>query len=114
MAKTAAASAQCPMEIGLNILSGKWRLRILWQLTQGAVRFNELQRQLGAITAKTLAQQLQELERLGMIRRTVYPATPPQVEYALTAAGDSIRPVLKALCDWGKLYQTGMDASNLT
>ena len=93
------------MEIGLNVLSGKWKLKILWQISKGAVRFNELQRRLGEITTKTLTQQLRELEDQKIIQRTVYPENPPKVEYALTELGESISPVLKSLCDWGTNYQ---------
>jgi DNA-binding HxlR family transcriptional regulator len=105
MAKSLAITEQCPMEIGLNILSGKWKLKILWGISKGPVRFNELQRQLGKITTKTLTQQLKELEELGIILRTVYPDTPPRVTYSLTPLGQSIHPVLKSLCDWGTAYQ---------
>ena len=84
MAKSIAVTEQCPMEIGLNVLSGKWKLKILWQISKGAVRFNELQRRLGKITTKTLTQQLRELEVQKIIQRTVYPENPPKVEYALT------------------------------
>ncbi len=104
MAKSIAVTEQCPMEIGLNVLSGKWK--ILWQISKGAVRFNEeLQRRLGKITTKTLTQQLRELEDQKIIQRTVYPENPPKVEYALTELGESIYPVLKSLCDWGTNYQ---------
>jgi len=106
MAKTVAITDQCPMEIGLNILSGKWKLKILWQISKGAVRFNELQRRLGQITTKTLTQQLRELEEQKIIQRTVYPDNPPRVEYSLTELGESIQPVLKSLCDWGNNYQS--------
>ena len=53
MAKTQAVHDQCPIEVGLNILSGKWKLKILWHLSKGTIRFNELQRLLGGITTKT-------------------------------------------------------------
>ncbi len=109
MTKTTAAAAQCPMELGINILSGKWKLKILWQISKGAVRFHELQRRLGGITTKTLTQQLRELEVQRMIERTVYPDSPPRVEYALTELGGSIAPDLKALCDWGTYYRTARD-----
>ena len=97
MAKAVAITEQCPMEIGLN--------KILWQISKGAVRFNELQRRLEKITTKTLTQQLRELEEQKIIQRTVYPDNPPKVEYALTEIGKSIYPVLKSLCDWGTNYQ---------
>ena len=105
MAKTVALSQQCPMEVGLNISSGKWTLRILWLVSRGPIRFNQLQREVGAITTKTLTQQLRTLEEQGMLRRTVYPETPPRVEYTLTELGQTISPVLQALCAWGKQYQ---------
>ena len=66
------------------------------------VRFNELQRNLGNITTKTLTEQLRELEDKKIIKRTIYPEIPPRVEYSLTDIGSSIDPVLKTLCDWGK------------
>ena len=112
MAKAVAITEQCPMEIGLNILGGKWKLKILWQISKGAVRFNELQRRLGKITTKTLTQQLRELEDQKIVQRTVYPDNPPKVEYALTELGKSIYPVLKSLCDWGTNYQATVTPAN--
>ena len=105
MSKTEAVSNACPMELGINILSGKWKLRILRNLyIKKVVRFNELQRNLGNITTKTLTEQLRELEDKKMIKRTIYPEIPPKVEYSLTEIGSSIEPVLKTLCDWGNDY----------
>ena len=101
----------CPMDVGLNILSGKWTLRILWHLSKKTARFNELQRLLEGITTKTLAQQLKELEKQGIIRRTVFPEMPPRVEYSLSELGVTIQPVLKALCDWGTGYQNARTKS---
>lgn len=112
MAKTIAITEQCPMEIGLNILSGKWKLKILWQVSTEPVRFNELQRRLGKITTKTLTQQLRELENQQIVQRTVYPDNPPRVEYSLTELGESIEPVLKSLCAWGTNYQTAISESH--
>lgn len=113
MAKALSAAEQCPMEVGLNILSGRWKLKILWQLTGGSVRFNELQRRLGTITTKTLSRQLRELESQKIIRRTVHPDNPPKVEYALTKLGESIRPVLTSLCEWGKNYLTAAESNEI-
>ena len=98
------------MYVCLNIFSGKWSLRILWHLSKGPVRFNELQRLLGTITTKTLSQQLQQLEEQQIILRTVYPETPPKVEYSLTDVGKTIQPVLKKLCEWGISYQKAISA----
>ena len=106
MSKTLTASEMCPMDLGINILSGKWKLKILWNIQRkNIIRFNELQKLLGSITTKTLTNQLRELEEQKIIRRNVYPEVPPKVEYSLTELGESIIPVLKMLCEWGKEYQ---------
>jgi DNA-binding HxlR family transcriptional regulator len=106
MAKVTVIQDGCPMALGINILSGKWKLQIIWMISRKEIiRFNELQKSLGNITTKTLTQQLRELEEDKMIKRTVYPEVPPKVEYSLTDIGKTISPVLKSLCDWGELYQ---------
>lgn len=106
MAKAQAVDEQCPVEAGLNILSGKWTLKILWHLSKGTIRFNELQRRLGNITTKTLTQQLRELEEQGIITRKVFPEIPPKVEYSLSEMGATLKPVLAQLCDWGRTYRS--------
>ena len=105
MAKVQAVDEQCPVELGLNILSGKWKLKILWHLSKGTIRFNELQRLLGNITTKTLTEQLRELEEERIILRTVFPEVPPRVEYSLSEMGCTLKPILSELCEWGKTYQ---------
>lgn len=105
MAKSIALTDICPMELGINILSGKWKLQILWNIHNAkTIRFNELQRKLGQITTKTLTDQLRELEEQQIIKRTVYPVVPPKVEYSFTEIGQTLEPVLKSLCAWGKQY----------
>lgn len=106
MAKSQAVDEQCPVEVGLNILSGRWKLKILWHLSGGTLRFNELQRLLGCITTKTLTQQLRELEEQGIITRKVFPEIPPKVEYSLSELGATLKPILAQLCDWGKTYRS--------
>lgn len=108
MSKTIAVSDKCPMEIGINILSGKWKLKILWIISQGTVRFNELQRKLSGITTKTLTDQLRELEDQNIINRKIYGEVPPRVEYSLTNVGENIKPVLESLCEFGNLYKDKM------
>lgn len=105
MAKTQAVDGQCPIELGLNILSGKWKLKILWHLSKGTVRFNELQRLLGRITTKTLTEQLRELEGQGIVLRNVFPEVPARVEYSLSEIGNTLKPILSGLCEWGKTYR---------
>lgn len=105
MAKSKSLITECPMDVAINILSGKWKISILWHLTRGIIRFNQLQRLLQNITQKTLTLQLRELERDGMIYRKVYPEVPPKVEYGLTKLGESMKPILNSMCEWGKFYQ---------
>ncbi|WP_234118754.1 winged helix-turn-helix transcriptional regulator [Clostridium hydrogenum] len=95
----------CPMDITINILSGKWKLGILWNLSKNIIRFNELQRLLPGITQKTLTMQLKELEKYGIIYRKVYAEVPPRVEYGLTEIGESLKPILSHMCEWGKEYK---------
>lgn len=105
MAKSITPYGTCPMALGINVLSGKWKLQILWNIyNKKTIRFNELQRELGHITTKTLTEQLRELEEQKIIQRTVFPEVPPKVEYSFTELGETIEPVLKSLCDWGTQY----------
>lgn len=92
----------CPVETGLELLSGKWKPRILWKLHQQEVlRFGELKRQLPDITAKMLTQQLRDLERDGLVHRQVYPQVPPKVEYSLSEFGRTLKPILDMMAQWG-------------
>lgn len=110
MSKSMNIMPDCPMNVTINIFSGKWKIAILWHLSRGNIRFNELQRLLSNITQKTLTMQLRELERDGIIYREVYPESPPRVEYGLTKVGESIKPILSSMCEWGKNYQKLMNA----
>lgn len=93
------------MELGINVLSVKWKFQILWTIyTKKVVRFNELQSMLGKITTQTLTDQLKELESQKIIDRKAYPEIPPKVEYLLSSIGETIEPVLKSLCDWENNY----------
>ena len=81
----------CPVEATLGLIGGKYKALILWRLTDGTLRFSELQRIVTAATPKTLTTQLRELERDGLVARRVYAVVPPKVEYSLTERGRSIR-----------------------
>jgi DNA-binding HxlR family transcriptional regulator len=91
----------CPAEYTLQVIGGRWKVLILYQLFQGAQRFSELQRSVTGITQKMLTQQLREMERDGIVERTVYPQVPPRVEYRLSPRGQTLRPVVNAMCKWG-------------
>lgn len=92
------------MELTLAIIGGKWKVLILWYLSDKTMRFNELRRTLPRITQKMLTQQLRELEEYGLVNRLIYTQIPPKVEYSLTDAGKSILPVLENLRQWGLNY----------
>jgi DNA-binding HxlR family transcriptional regulator len=96
---------QCPAEMTLEIIGGRWKVLIVWQLFPGARRFSELFRTLDGITQKMLTQQLRELEKDGIVHRQVYAQIPPKVEYSLTPLGESLRPVVDAMCEWGMRQQ---------
>jgi DNA-binding HxlR family transcriptional regulator len=87
----------CPLEKYLAVVSGPWVARILWYLLDGPRRFAELQRDLDGVSAKVLAAKLRALEREGIVKRTVYPTTPPQVEYSVTQRGRAFEPVFRAM-----------------
>lgn len=91
----------CPMELAVHLISGKWKVVILWNLAEGALRFAELSRQFPGVSEKVLTAQLRSLEKDGMIVRTVYPEVPVRVEYALSVFGKSLIPILKEINTWG-------------
>lgn len=92
----------CPVETSIELLSGKWKGRILWKLyNTPTMRFGELRRSLGTITEKMLSQQLRELETLGFVKRKIYREVPPKVEYSLSDLGRSIGPILDKFAEWG-------------
>src|SRR5215475_6196897 len=94
-------SAAQGVEDALKILEGRWKLVILFHLFGGKVmRFSDLERAMPAISQKMLIQQLRQMERDGMIRRTVYPQVPPKVEYRLTKWGQALCPPLDLLLKW--------------
>ena len=89
----------CPVKYALDLLSGKWKLRILWELSQQeTIRFNELQRRLPGISSLMLSK---SLETHKIITRRQYNEIPPRVEYSLTPLGTSLTPARNALGAWG-------------
>jgi DNA-binding HxlR family transcriptional regulator len=91
-------------EITLEAIRGKWKAELLTYLHEGKQRFNTIQRSFPSITQRTLTKQLRELERDGLVTRTVYPQVPPKVEYTLTDLGHSLVPILGVLEIWGENY----------
>jgi DNA-binding HxlR family transcriptional regulator len=98
----------CPVETTTRIAGGRWKGAVLEQLFDGAKRFSELKRSIEGITQRTLSQHLRELQHAGIVERTVYPDAPPRVVYNVTPLGESLRPVLDAMCHWGKSHAAAM------
>jgi len=96
--------ANCPVEAAFDVIGGKWKAVILFQLSVGTKRFSELQRILFKVTPRMLTNQLRDLERDGLVHREVYAQVPPKVEYSLTDLGRSLVPPLVALKDWSETY----------
>ncbi|MFJ8219691.1 winged helix-turn-helix transcriptional regulator [Bacillus cereus] len=91
-----------PFGYTLSVIGGKWKMVIIYLLAENQpVRFNDLKRQIGAITYKILSSQLKELEADGIVNRKEYPQVPPKVEYSLTDKATTLLPILEELCKWG-------------
>lgn len=94
----------CPFATAQRLIQGKWAILILHYLSDGVIRFNELQRKMPKMTHATLSVQLKQLEADGLIVRTEYPQIPPKVEYSLSEIGKKFKPVLDSIEVWGKEY----------
>lgn len=100
-------------EIGstLALVGDKWSMMIVIYLATGPCRFNQLKRQIGGITQRMLTLTLRKLERQGLVTRTVHPTIPPQVEYALTPLGQSLREPVQILGQWVLEHQDELQRS---
>lgn len=105
----------CKVEQTLDIVVGKWKPIILLHLLYGGTkRFSELRTLIPSITQKMLTNQLRELEEQDIVRRVVYPQVPPKVEYSITEYGQSLKPVLLTLHQWGAGHLERMDLKRLS
>ena len=100
---------ECPVATTVEVIGSKWKLLILRNLLVRPWRFNELKKSLDGISQKVLTDALRALENDGIVIRTVYPEVPPKVEYSLSETGESLRPVLKSMENWGIDYKQRMD-----
>lgn len=90
----------CPTEQTLDLISGRWKVMVIYWLLKGDRRFNRLQRDLTGITHRTLTKQLRELEADGLLERHDFSEIPPRVEYRLSLLGRSLEPILFAMHEW--------------
>lgn len=96
---------ECPVATTVQLIGSKWKLLILRNLLQRPWRFNEMKKTLEGISQKVLTDSLRSMEADGLITRTVYPEVPPRVEYALSDLGQSMRPIINAMEEWGINYK---------
>lgn len=95
-------ASDCPTRWLLDCIADKWTALVIGLLEDGPLRFSELRRHIGGISQKMLTQTLRDLERDGLVERTVYAEVPPRVEYKLTPLGETLCPPLAALRDWAE------------
>ncbi|MDN5725317.1 MAG: helix-turn-helix transcriptional regulator [Propionibacteriales bacterium] len=93
----------CGLDSALDVVSGKWKVLVLWELhAHGVRRFAQLRRGLPGVSEKMLTQHLRQMEQDGLIHREVFPEVPPKVEYSLTEAGAALNTALEPLGVWGR------------
>jgi len=95
---------KCPMVLIQDMISGKWKIMILWYLSYSKLRFSDIQRKLPNVAHKVLSRQLKSLEEDNLIHRKVYPVVPPKVEYSLTDVGKKMIPILEMMHKFGAEY----------
>jgi DNA-binding HxlR family transcriptional regulator len=94
----------CGIGPAFEVIGGKWKAILLWELHAAPLRFGALRRAVEGISEKMLIQQLRELEAAGLVERKVFEQVPPHVEYAATRLGQSLNQAMGPLADWGERY----------
>lgn len=99
----------CPIATTVQLIGSKWKLLIIRNLLVRPWRFNELRKDLAGISQKVLTDSLRSMEQDGIVIRRVYPEVPPRVEYSLSELGESMRPIIQAMEQWGTDYKARID-----
>lgn len=94
----------CPLDLGFEVIRGKWKAVVLCHLCDGPKRFLQLQRITCGVSQKVLNESLKQLENDGLISKHIYPEVPPKVEYSLTEKGAEIVPALKIIEKWSEKH----------
>ena len=100
---------ECPVATTVSLIGSKWKLLIMRNLLARPWRFNELQKSINGISQKALTEALRSMVDDGIVIRKAYPEVPPRVEYSLTELGESMRPIIKAMENWGTAYKEQMN-----
>lgn len=95
----------CPVATTVGLIGNKWKLLILRELLTGTKRFGELRSGIEGISQKVLTQNLRSMEEDGIIKRQVFAEVPPRVEYSLNDLGNSLRPIITVMEEWGLGYK---------
>ncbi|MBK8498499.1 MAG: helix-turn-helix transcriptional regulator [Flavobacteriales bacterium] len=93
----------CALDVAMDHIGGKWKTIVLWYLRKDRKRFSELRKLIPGITEKMLSMQLRQLEKDGLVSRRIHAEVPPRVEYALTAHGRTLLPLLEEIAKWGRM-----------
>jgi len=104
---------ECPVTMAIDVIGGKWKVVILYQLRNKTLRFSEIKNNIPEISQKVLARALKELEKDKLITRHAFAQVPPKVEYQQTALAIELNPVLDSLCQWGGQLIEILAADNL-
>lgn len=96
---------ECPVATTVELIGSKWKLLILKYLLNKTMRYNELKREIDGISQKVLTSTLKSMVEDGIVIRTSYQEVPPRVEYSLSEIGESMRPVIDVMADWGNTYK---------
>lgn len=105
--KTKAEMPECPVATTVSLIGSKWKLLIMRNLLARPWRFNELKKDLEGISQKVLTDSLRSMEQDGLVIRTDYQEMPPRVEYSLSPLGQSMKPIILAMEEWGNAYKQG-------
>jgi DNA-binding HxlR family transcriptional regulator len=97
----------------LNRIGDKWSVMVVGMLSHGTLRFNELKRQINGISQRMLTLTLRNLERDGLVTRTIYPEIPPRVEYGLTELGETLKGPIGTLWDWSAANHQAIVAARI-
>ena len=96
---------ECPVATAVQLIGNKWKLLVIQRLLDRPYRFNELCRSINGLSEKVLSENLKQLEADRIVTRTAYAEVPLRVEYALSDVGESMRPIIGALQEWGTEYK---------
>lgn len=99
---------ECPVATTVQLIGSKWKLLILRDLLAGTKRYNELRKSLPDISQKVLTSTLKSMVEDGLVIRTSYPEVPPRVEYSLSEIGETMRPLIQSMAEWGTNYKKSL------